>query len=80
MHAEFVDVRTGERREIVNTDIPVPRTTRELLYAHSAARIRSLPRTRVTLRATARGMHGDPAATAYTLDHTPWHELPPTAR
>ncbi|HLV65996.1 MAG TPA: zf-HC2 domain-containing protein [Polyangiaceae bacterium] len=77
LRAELVDVRTGERREVVVTDIPVRRAPGELLYAYSAAEIRSLPRTRVTLRASAHGARGDQPIASYTLDHTPWDELAP---
>jgi anti-sigma factor RsiW len=73
--AEILDVASGERRTQLTENVPVDHAEREIVYAWSAALVRTLPRTRWTMQARIRGPHGERTLGPYTLDHTPWDQL-----
>jgi hypothetical protein len=80
LEAESVDLTSGERSSQLMTDIAVDRSAGEIVYAHSAALVRTFPRSRWTMTARLRGPRGERKLVPYELDHTPWQELPADQR
>ncbi|MBX3468146.1 MAG: hypothetical protein KF878_14840 [Planctomycetes bacterium] len=76
--AEVVDAASGARFTRRTDDVVVDRVAGEAVLVHAGAQIRAFPRTRWELELRTRGP-APRALGAYTLEHTPWEELPGTA-
>jgi hypothetical protein len=77
--SEAQNVETGEAWSETAEDVALDRRGSEIVYAFAGDRVRSLPRTRWTMRARVHGPRGDRQLGPYVLDHTPWEQLPPQA-
>jgi hypothetical protein len=73
--SEVQNLETGEGWSQTTEDVAVDRRGGELVYAFAGDRVRSLPRTRWTMRAQVHGPRGDRQLGPYILDHTPWKQL-----
>lgn len=75
LRTEAALLDTGTQSSHTTEDVPIDRTTGEIIVAYSGDWIRSVPRSRWTVHATIRGLSGERSEGPYVLDHTPWHEL-----
>jgi hypothetical protein len=74
--AQVADINTGTRDTRITEDVPVDPATGEVVYLYPGDAIRSLPRTLWSVTARVRGPRGERDLGPYTLDHTPWEQLP----
>jgi hypothetical protein len=74
--ADFVDIETGAHESRLTEDVVVDPVTAEVVYLYPGEAIRSLPRSRWSVTARVRGPKGERRLGPYTLDHTPWEQLP----
>jgi hypothetical protein len=74
--AQVADLETGARDTRLTPDVPVDPAAGEIVYLYPGDAIRSLPRTVWSVTARVRGPRGERELGPYTLDHTPWEELP----
>jgi hypothetical protein len=75
LKTEMLDLDTGRQSEHFTADVPVDKTTGELLVAYSGGVIRSYPRSRWTVEAIVHGPEGKRTTGPYVLDHTPWNAV-----
>lgn len=80
---ESVDVETeitfidaGRREARVLADVPLDRGTREVVYLFAGDYVRRLPRSAWVMQARVRAGGGERRIGPFTMQHTPWHELP----
>jgi hypothetical protein len=76
LEAQIHDVDRGTVATQRTEDVPFQRARGEIVYVYAGDLIRSLPRTRWSLRARLRGPAGIRDLGPYVLDHTPWDQLP----
>src|SRR5690606_6065829 len=70
------DLSSGARRSQHVEGVPVDARAREIVLLFPGSVVRGYPRSRCTLEARSTGS-GQPARFGpYTLDHTPWEQLP----
>ena len=81
--AERVDVETeirfadsGEQQARVIEDVAFDHTTGEVVYLFSGDFVRSLPRSTWVMHAQVHSPEGLMRLGPYTMNHTPWAELP----
>ncbi len=76
LQVEFEDLGSGERGVRRIDGMPVDAATGELVLLLPGGLVRAYPRSRWIMRASA--THGATAVELgpYTLDHTPWEDLP----
>jgi hypothetical protein len=71
---------SGETRQQMAEDVAIDRSSGEIVLAFSGDLVRSFPRTRWTMTARLHGAASQRSLGPYTLDHTPWEQLPPDAK
>jgi hypothetical protein len=74
--AQVADLEAGGRDTRLTEDVPVDPATGEIVYLYPGEAIRALPRTLWSVTARVRGPEGERELGPYTLDHTPWEQLP----
>jgi hypothetical protein len=74
--ADVVDLESGGHDRQVTEDVSVDPATREVVYLYPGDTIRALPRSRWSVTARVRGTKGERHLGPYTLNHTPWEQLP----
>lgn len=78
--AEVFDLSSGQRSTHETQAVDHDLATGEVIYAWSGDRVRAQPRAQWRMQARLRGPAGERLIGPFTLDHTPWEQLPANER